>query len=129
MCTSFTSSPWTAPGSSRPLSGLPVPAGLQPYPSGFSLTTIAAELATWPEPDRAAFAAYLASERVQAWLRALLDQVRERLAWLVDQGGFEHHLQMLMWLAKCHPAQTGETGDPLFDLLEEPYDPNAAARR
>lgn len=105
--------------------GLAVPEGLQPYPSGFTLASIATELVAWPALDRLAFAEYLASERVRDHFEALLDEVRRTRRQIADHGTFELRMQVLTWQADCHPVRAGDTHDPMFDRLEDPYDPNA----
>ncbi|MHB8679324.1 MAG: hypothetical protein ACYC7G_06280 [Rudaea sp.] len=105
--------------------GQPIPEGLQPFPSGFTLASIGAERATWPQTDRAAFATYLASDRVRAHLVALFNEVERLKQRLADEGDAETRLQVLWWKQNCHPVQGAETEDPTFDLLEDPYDPNA----
>lgn len=107
--------------------GLPVPSDLEPYASGCTLATIGSELTGWSEADREAFDAYVASERVQVHLAALLREVTDLLDRLAREGEFETRLQALMWKTHCHPVQGDETDDPMFDLLEDPYDPNTGA--
>jgi hypothetical protein len=105
--------------------GLGVPAGLAPRASGFTLATIAPVLAGWSAADREAFASYLVSERVEAYLDALLGEVERVRGMIAAQGDFTTRLQALMWRHGCHPVRECESDDPLFDLLEDPYDPNA----
>ena len=104
--------------------GLPVPPGLEPCPSGFTLATIGADADQWSQADRTAFREYLASERVVAHLDALLDEVRRVCRLIAESGSFETRLQALMWETDCHPVQVADDEDPMFDLLEDPYDPN-----
>jgi hypothetical protein len=105
--------------------GLCVPPGLAPFPSGFSLAGIAPVLADWSAADREAFASYLVSGRVQAYLDALLGEVARVRGMIASEGDFTTRLQALMWQHGCHPVRECEADDPLFDLLEDPYDPNA----
>jgi hypothetical protein len=117
------------PGASLPEiapGGLPVPAGLEAYPSGFTLATIDSASMDWTDEDHRAFDAYIASERVNEHFAALLGEVRRTCRLIAAQGPFETRFQALMWETDCHPVRVGDTDDPMFDLLEDPYDPNAA---
>lgn len=113
----------TAPG------GLPVPMGLAPYASGFTLATIAPETADWSHADRDAFAGYLASERICTLLAALLDAVLALKRRLAAEGDFETRLQAGMWLAQCHPVQCGDVDDPLYAVFNDLDDPKTQAPR
>jgi hypothetical protein len=105
--------------------GLSLPPGLEPYASGCTLATIGPELAGWSEADRSAFTAYLAEDRTRTHLAALLDKVMEVKEAIAREGEFETRWQALTWKENCHPVQNREESDPLFDVLEDPYDPNA----
>ena len=67
-------------------------------------------------------AGYLASERVQRHLSALLDVVGEVKRRLGREGDFVQRLQALMWEAGCHPVQNDDGGDPMHPLLRVDLD-------
>ncbi len=98
--------------------GYPIPVGMEPVPSGHTLATIGAETATWSTEDQVEFAAYLGSQRMIAHLSALLAKVQEVKRVLANEGEFEVRLQALMWQTGCHPVQSGETEDPMYELLQ-----------
>jgi hypothetical protein len=106
--------PIVAPGSQ------PVPSDLKPYVSGHTLATIWDMAADWPASDQEAFAAYLASEQVQNFLAALLDEVARVKHRLSREGDDLQRLQALMWETGCHPLQKedaddAEDSDPIGD--------------
>lgn len=109
----------SAPGSN------PLPHGLQQYPSGFTLATIAEEMKRWQASDRSAFEDMLGEDRTRSYLEALLANVAAIRKDLFAHAPFLPALQSGLWQTKVHPLQTGETDDPMFDAFEDPYDPNA----
>lgn len=102
--------------------GHPVPSGLQPFASGYTLATIHEAAARWSLADQRAFAGYLDSERVQSHLSALLDRVGEVKRRLDREGDFVQRMQALMWEARCHPVQNDDRGDPMYPLLRIDHD-------
>ncbi|GEM_PF-2074173 len=104
--------PTLAPG------GQPVPSGIEPVASGYTLATIHQAVRNWPREDQHAFAEYLCSKRVQAHLSALLGRVEEVKHRLGREGGFVLQLQWLMWETGCHPVQNEDRDDPMYALLQ-----------
>ena len=115
--------PTVAPG------GQPVPSGLEPIASGYTLATIHEVVRDWSPEDQRAFAEYLGSERMQAHMSALLERVSEVKHRLGREGDFVLQLQALMWVTGCHPVQNDERDDPMYALLlpgDESADGNQA---
>ncbi len=54
----------------------PLPKGIEPYDSGYTLADLAEFSASWPEEDKEAFKAFMESERAHAYLREVLESVR-----------------------------------------------------
>ncbi|HET9034297.1 MAG TPA: hypothetical protein VFN25_15510 [Dokdonella sp.] len=104
--------PEIAPG------GQSVPAGIEPYESGYSLATIGAAIADWPPADQRAFAEYLDSGRVRNHLSALLDKVAEVKYRLGREGDFVLRFQALIWERGCHPVQNDDREDPMYAWLQ-----------
>jgi hypothetical protein len=61
-------------------------AGLVPCHSGYSLATAELLTATWPQADRAAFAAFIAGTQCRAWLAENLDLIRAEQRRLIDEA-------------------------------------------
>lgn len=113
----FRESPDASPQEVAP-GGHAIPSGLEPHVSGYTLATIREVLAEWPAVDRQSFAEYLASDRVQDFLAALLERVSQVKHQLGREGDFALRLQALMWETGCHPVQNEEVVDPMYSLLE-----------
>ncbi|MBL0162760.1 MAG: hypothetical protein IPP82_03645 [Xanthomonadales bacterium] len=97
--------------------GQPVPSGIEPFASGYTLATIHEAVCDWSREDQRAFAEYLGSDRVQSHLSALLDRVNEVRHRLGREGDFVLRLQALMWESGCHPLQNDERDNPIYALL------------
>ena len=102
----------TAPG------GQPIPPGLEPYASGYTLATIREAVSDWPADDQQAFADYIASNRVQDLLSALLEKVIQVKHQLGRDGDFTLRLKALMWETGCHPVQNEDVDDPMYSLFQ-----------
>jgi hypothetical protein len=84
----------------------PMPAELQEVPSGLTLATLQAGIATWSVADRNALYAFIASERNTAFLERALEWVQARKRELLDDPRFAVRVQAAWWLAGYHPLQT-----------------------
>jgi hypothetical protein len=98
--------------------GQPIPPGIEPFASGYTLATIHEAVHDWSPEDQRAFAEYIGSERVQTHLSALLERVSEVKHRLGREGDFVLRLQALMWETGCHPLQNDERDDPMYGLLQ-----------
>ena len=97
--------------------GKPLPSGIEPYVSGYTLATIGPVSTEWPVDDQDAFAEYLASEPVQGFLVALLNKVSQAKHRLGREGDAIQRMQALMWETGCHPLQDENDDDPTDSLI------------
>ncbi len=85
------------------------PENLEDYPSGFTLYTILGEVKNWSDEDQDFFIEYLESEKVQGYLKSLLDDVEEKKQFIMsDKSPQLQRMLATMWEIGCHPLQDND---------------------
>ncbi len=94
------------------------PVDLEPYPSGYDLTSIQEELCSWSSADRHAFVGFLNEERTNAFLEGLLAIVRDEQENLLQQPASIPGLLATWWKMGIHPLQDSEADrDPSLNAM------------
>ena len=93
----------------KPDQGLP--AGMEPYPSGFTVATVQRGEAGWTQDDLAAFQAVLYLPRIQSAFAEMLEYVQKRKREIVEHGTDTTRVVADLWIAGLHPLQPGNEPD------------------
>lgn len=80
------------------------PPSLEPYPSGYTLSTISPLVETWSEADRSAFFTFI-GEAIEDYLTECLEYIQQLKEKMASQPYNLANLQALWWKLDCHPFQ------------------------
>lgn len=88
-----------------------LPEGLEPYPSGFSLSSMQPEVERWSPEDQVALKQFLNSERTHDFLAGLLEVVRNLQKELLQQPATPQGMLATWWKLGIHPLQDDESDE------------------
>jgi hypothetical protein len=82
-----------------------LPEDLEPFPSGYNLTTIHAECELWPGEDQVAFSEFLNDSKRRVFFEEILAAIRDHQERLLAQPTTVPGLMAHWWKQGCHPLQ------------------------
>jgi hypothetical protein len=105
--------PRSAGAGESPVSGHSsmLPEDLEPYPSGFNLTTIHMESEQWTAEDQKAFAEFLNDSQRHAFFSDILEAIRRHQDHLLADPTTMPGLMAHWWKQGCHPLQEEASKD------------------
>ena len=81
------------------------PPSLEPYPSGYTLSTIPPIVETWSEADKNAFFTFVGEAIEDGYLTECLEYIQRLKNEMASQPQTLGGLQALWWKLNCHPFQ------------------------